>query len=96
MIEAPFIEVKIDDEVLEQQIFKHIEEKMIDIGHDKIFYSLDDLTHITSFSKGHIMNTFFDDSRFKHIRRRVGRKWVFPVEETNEFLKEWIKEQPNE
>lgn len=42
------------------------------------------------------MNTFFDDSRFKHIRRRVGRKWVFPVEETNEFLKEWIKEQPNE
>jgi len=96
MIETPFIKIQIDDEALEQQVLKHIEEKMQDIGHDKVFYSLEDLTHITSFSKGHIMNTFFNDQRFKNIRRKVGRKWVFPVTETNVFLKTWITEQPNE
>ncbi len=96
MLDTPFINIQFDDEALEQQMLKHIEEKMSDIGLDKIFYSLDDLTHITSFSRSHIINTFFNDQRFRHIRRKVGRKWVFPVTETNEFLKTWITEQPNE
>lgn len=96
MIETPFVNIHIDDDALEQQILKQIQDKMHDIGNDRIFYSLDDLMEITSFSKGHIMNTFFNDLRFKQIRRKVGRKRVFPVTETNEFLKTWITEQPNE
>ena len=96
MINTPFVNIQIDDEALEQQILKQIEEQMQEIGHDKIFYSLDDLMEVTSFSKGHIMNTFFDDPRFPQIRRKIGRKWVFPVAETNEFLKQWIQEQPHE
>jgi len=96
MIDTSFINMQIDQVVLEQQILKQIEEKITEIEIDKVFYSLDDLVQITSFSKGHIMNTFFDDARFKQIRRKVGRRWVFPVTETNKFLKEWVTEQPNE
>lgn len=96
MIDTSFVKMQIDDDALEQQILKQIDEKMKVIGMDKLFYSLDDLMQITSFSKGHIMNTFFDDFRFKQIRRKVGRKWVFPVAETNQFLKKWVTEQPNE
>lgn len=96
MLKTPFINIEVDNDALEQQILKQIEKKMTEIGKDKLFYSLDNLMQITSFSKGHIMNTFFNDSRFKQIRRKVGRKWVFPVTETNDFLKTWITEQPNE
>lgn len=96
MIDTSFVNIEIDANALEQQILKQIDEKMKEIGTDKLFYSLDDLMQITSFSKGHINNTFFNDKRFKQIRRRVGRKWVFPVTDTNEFLKSWIKEQPHE
>ncbi|KFN91820.1 hypothetical protein TMUPMC115_0905 [Tetragenococcus muriaticus PMC-11-5] len=42
------------------------------------------------------MNTFFRDPRFRQIRKKVGRKWIFPVQETHTFLKQWILEQPNE
>ncbi|GIO22517.1 hypothetical protein [Oceanobacillus sp. J11TS1] len=96
MLDTPLVSIQIDDDEIERQILKQIEIKMKDIGNKKLFYSLDDLMQITSFSKGHIMNTFFHDKRFKHIRRRVGRKWVFPVADTDEFLKAWIKEQPHE
>lgn len=96
MVDTSFINMQIDQVKLEHQILKQIEEKITEIEIDKLFYSLDDLMQITSFSKGHIMNTFFDDFRFKQIRRKVGRKWVFPVSETNEFLKKWITEQPSE
>jgi len=51
---------------------------------------------VTGFSKGHILNTFFDEPEFKRIRRRVGRKHVFPVIETRKFLEKWIQTQPNE
>ena len=90
-----FVNIQIDDDALEKQIIKQIDEKMKEIEMDRLFYSLDDLIKITSFSKGHIMNTFFNDPRFKRIRRKVGRKWIFPVIETNEFLKEWASEQPH-
>src|SRR5699024_1916952 len=71
MIETPFVNIQIDEDALEQQVLKQIEEKMREIGYDRIFYSLDDLMQITSFSKGHILNTFFNDLRFKQIRRKV-------------------------
>lgn len=90
------INVIVDDDVLEEKINKKIEDKIQEFGVEKIFYSMENLVEITSFSIGHIKNTFFDDKRFKKIRRRVGRKWVFPVEQTNIFLKEWILEQPND
>ncbi|BAK94238.1 hypothetical protein KV134_08550 [Tetragenococcus halophilus] len=96
MSEIDFLNIQINEEALESQIIEQIKLKIKAFDDNKIFYDLDDLVTITSFSKGHIMNTFFNDPRFRQIRRRVGRKWVFPVQETNTFLKQWILEQPNE
>lgn len=90
------IKVEIDKDMLEEKIEKKLDSKLETIEVHKLFYCLDDLVAITSFSRGHIFNTFFDDPRFKALRRKVGRKWVFPVEETNSFLKQWIIEQPHE
>ncbi|KFN91810.1 hypothetical protein [Tetragenococcus muriaticus] len=81
---------------MESQIIEQIKLKIKAFDDNKIFYDLDNLVTITSFSKGHIMNAFFNDSRFRKIRRKIGRKWIFPVQETNTFLKQWILEQPNE
>lgn len=96
MLTEQFINIQIDKALLEQEILKIIEKRIQIFEVTKLFYSMDDLMNLTSFSKGHIYNTFFCDSRFKNIRRKVGRKWVFPVDETNQFLKQWILEQPHE
>lgn len=62
----------------------------------KIFWTWHDLCEVTGMSRSFIENQFFFDDRFIKIRRKVGRKWLFPVDETKEFLDLWIKEQANE
>lgn len=88
MDEEKLLDIQINEEALKDQIHEQIRLKIKKIDSNKIFYDLDDLATITSFSKGHIMNTFFMDSRFRQIRRKVGRKWIFSVQETNVFLKQ--------
>lgn len=89
------LNLEVNSDVLEEYLMKTIENQVNKIELNKVFYTFNDLVQITGFSEGHIRNTFFDDERFIKIRHRIGRKWVFPVEETDAFLKMWIKEQPN-
>lgn len=89
------IKFMIDNTVIEDRVRREITE-CIENQTQKLFYDMQDLQKITSFSKGHIMNTFFFDKRFEKIRKKVGKKHVFPAKETNEFLLEWIKEQPTD
>lgn len=89
----PIVKIIIDNYAIEEEIKKEIKQR-IEEQTQKLFYDMADLVTITSFSKGHIMNTFFYDERFERIRKKVGKKHVFPVKETNEFLRKWIKEQP--
>lgn len=42
IIDTSFIKIQIDDDALGQYILKQIDEKMKEIGTDKLFYSLDD------------------------------------------------------
>lgn len=96
MSQPTFIKIEIDNSEIERVIHSEIKNKIHEYPLNKIYYDMKDLQEITSFSKGHIMNTFFFDNRFVKIRKKVGAKHVFPVKETNEFLIEWIKEQPSD
>lgn len=89
------ISIDVDDATVRQLIVEHIQEHLKTVENDPLFYTLDDLQRMTGMSKGFIDKTFFHDSRFEQIRRKVGRKWLFPVKETRAFLQEWIKEQPH-
>lgn len=96
MITTPFISIQVDDEVVQNIILEQLKDNLAEINNEKVFYTMDDLQEITGFSKGHMMNTFFHDKRFAKIRRKVGRKWLFPVQDTRLFLLDWIKEQPHD
>lgn len=90
------IEIKVDEQLVEEIAIREIKERLSNVNTDKVFWIFDDLCMVTGFSKGHILNTFFDEPEFKKIRRKVGRKHVFPVIETRNFLEKWIQTQPNE
>lgn len=90
------ISIELDYEKFMKDIFNQMEINDFFSKRKKIFYGMEDLVELTSFSKGHINNTFFLDPRFKKIRRKIGRKWAFPVDETEVFLNEWIREQPHD
>lgn len=93
MDKKTLISLEINNIAIEDLAKEEIKKKIHETP-NKLFYDMQDLEHLTSFSKGHIMNTFFYDSRFESIRKKVGAKHVFPAKETKEFLLEWIKEQP--
>lgn len=95
MEKKSLISVEVDDEKLHQLFIQHIQEHLQNIETEPVFYTMHDLQRITGMSKGFIENTFFHEYRFKQIRRKVGRKWLFPAKETRDFLKQWIQEQPN-
>lgn len=91
-----FLKIEIDEEMIEKLITEHIQEKLEEVSNQKIFWTMTDLEYLTGCSEGYIKDKFFFDTRFEKIRRKVGRKWLFPAEETKEFLLEWLKEQPSE
>lgn len=91
------INVKINQEKIKNLAKERIESylnKNQDI--DKLFYTMKDLEYITGFSRGHIENHILHDPEFIYIRRKSGIQWIFPVEETRSYLKEWVKYLPNE
>lgn len=90
-----FIQINVDNKIIEEQVKEEIRKKLSDIETEKLFYTLDDLVAITGMSKGFIEKQFFHDPRFKKIRRKAGRKWLMPVNETRDFLLTWIKELPH-
>lgn len=96
MINAPLIKLDINEDVIKEIVLKNIQNHLNIIDNEKIFYTMGDLQNITGMSKGFIEQRFFHDSRFVKIRRKVGRKWLFPVKKTRDFLNQWILEQPND
>ena len=96
MSKTQMVQINVNEDELQELILEQINEKLEDFDNSKLFYTMEDLKEITGFSNSHIRNTFFDDERFAAIRRKVGRKWVFEVEATRDFLRKWLREQPNE
>lgn len=94
--EKSFVNLNIDHNAIETIILENIQTHLSNIDNDKLFYTMEDLQKITGMSKGFIEQRFFHDSRFEKIRRKVGRKWLFPVSQTRLFLNQWITEQPND
>lgn len=96
LMKDSLISVSLNDKAIEEIISKNIQDKLEEMENQKVFYTMQDLEFITGCSEGYIKDKFFYDSRFAAIRRKVGRKWLFPTDETKQFLLQWLKEQPNE
>ena len=90
------VSIEIDNEMIEKIVTERIEQRLKELDNQKVFWTMVDLEYLTGCSEGYIKDKFFYDKRFERIRRKVGRKWLFPADETKEFLLEWLKEQPNE
>lgn len=96
MVQKKIFKVEIDNEVIEEIVKNYVYKKLEEFSNQKVFWTMTDLEYLTGCSEGYIKDRFFYDDRFAMIRRKVGRKWLFPAEETEKFLLEWLKEQPNE
>jgi phage pi2 protein 07 len=78
------ISVDVDQETVRTMLLEKIEQRIKEVDLELVFWSRKDLIRRTSLSWDTIQKTFFYDPRFP--KYKVGAKWLFPAEETKEFL----------
>lgn len=78
-------------EEIKEAIINELRTQCSEIGFSQAYYTWADLEQITNMTRNHIKDQFYYDPRFKKFKS--GSKTLFPVKETNQFLKEWWKEQ---
>lgn len=89
--------INIDEQEIEKVVEEKVQQALSDIqAADRLAYTYDELAEITGLSRSGIEKYLLHNKDFLSIRRKVGRKWLFPVEETRAFLKSWLKNQPTD
>lgn len=82
MFQNQIVKVEIDNEIIEVIVKSYVYKKIEEFSNQKFFWTMTDLEYLTGCSEGYIKDKFFYDERFSRIRRKVGRKWLFPADET--------------
>ena len=85
------LEVKVDEQVIEQLVKEEIQQKLKEVDAELVFWDWNELKRRTCMSRNFIEEQFFHDKDFPKFK--VGGKWLFPAEKTKRFLLEWLETQ---
>lgn len=88
------LSVQINQNDIEQKFHEELRKHLDEIQNRTVFWDMKELCRQTCMSEPFIKEKFFFDPRFQKFR--VGRKWLFPAKETEQFLIQWLKEQPTQ
>lgn len=86
------ISIHVDKSKVEQIYYEELKKRLVHLENRQVFWDMKTLCKVTCMSENFIKEQFFYDSRFQ--KYRVGRKWLFPAKETEEFLINWLKGHP--
>lgn len=86
------LNVQIDQRIIEQQFQEELKKRLDQIQNRSTYWDMKELCRQTCMSENSIKEKFFYDPRFP--KYKIGAKWYFPAGECEEFLLNWIKEQP--
>lgn len=85
------LEIHVNEEEVRRLYLEKLEETMRTVDKEFVFWDMKELKRRVCMSETTIKETFFYAPGFP--KYKVGRKWLFPVEETRQFLLTWLKEQ---
>lgn len=85
------ISVNIDKDAVDEIVRAEIKKTLQQLVHRHTFWDIKELCRQTNMSDTFIKEHFFYDPKFP--KYKVGRKWLMPARETEEFLLAWLKEQ---
>lgn len=86
------LNIEIDENEVRELYLEKLEEKIREVDTEMVFWDTNELKRRTCMSWNTILDKFFYDPRFPKFK--VGGKWMFPAQETKEFLLQWLREQP--
>lgn len=86
------ISIHVDKSKVEQIYYEELKKRLDHLENQQVFWDMKTLCKVTCMSENFIKDQFFYDSRFPKFR--VGKKWLFPAKETEDFLLMWLKKHP--
>ncbi|WP_141433001.1 group-specific protein [Bacillus sp. 03113] len=86
------IDIQVDHRSIEKQFQEELKKHLDEIQNRTVFWDMHELCRQTCMSEPFVKEQFFFDPRFPKFR--VGRKWLFPAKQAEEFLIQWLIEQP--
>lgn len=86
------LNIEIDENEVRDLYLEKLEKKIREVDAEKVFWDTNELKRRTCLSWNTIQDKFFYDPRFPKFK--VGGKWLFPAQETKDFLLQWLREQP--
>jgi hypothetical protein len=86
------LKVHLNEQQIEQRFLEELRKRLEQIESRHTFWDMKELCRQTNMSETFIRETFFYDPRFP--KYRVGKKWLFPAKETEQFLIRWLKQHP--
>jgi len=84
------ITVELDKDYIEQEFKAELKKRLDELESQKVFWDIKELSEKTSMSISHLKSHLIYEPGFP--RYKVGKKQVFPVKETQEYLLKWVKE----
>lgn len=85
------IHIQVDEEAIKRMYEEAIEKKVNELDEELVFWDSKELRRRTCLSWNTIQDTFFHDPKFP--KAKIGGKWLFPADETKEFLNNWLTER---
>lgn len=85
--------VKVNEQAIERQFQEELKKRLDELESQQVFWDMKTLCKVTCMSDNFIKDQFFYDKSFPKFR--VGKKWLFPAKEAEDFLIKWLKEHPN-
>ncbi|MCM3594177.1 helix-turn-helix domain-containing protein [Metabacillus idriensis] len=86
------LQINIDEVKVEELYREELKRYLDKLEMDTTFWDMKDLVRHTRMSKSTILYKFFYHKDFP--KYRPGRDWIFPADDTKEFLLKWLREQP--
>jgi hypothetical protein len=84
--------VQVDAQEVEQIFLNEVKKRLDQLESQQVFWDMKTLCKVTNMSDNFIKEQFFYEKDFP--KYRVGKKWLFPAKETEQFLIRWLKQHP--
>jgi hypothetical protein len=86
------LQINLDEGKVEELYREELKRYLDKLETETTFWDMKDLVRHTRMSKSTILDKFFYNEDFP--KYRPGRDWIFPAEDTKEFLLNWLRQQP--
>ncbi|PGL66842.1 helix-turn-helix domain-containing protein [Bacillus sp. AFS055030] len=81
------LNISLDENELKKLYLEEVRKRVDEIEEQKLFIDVNELCKMLSLSRPTVEKLFISNPNFPSLR--VGKKWLFPRKEVEEYIKRW-------